>query len=650
MACVGALIAAFSIINVQSAVAQSSSQRSADSTILVFDVSNSMWGQIDGVSKVEIAREVIGELLGDWSSDVDLGLVAYGHRRAGDCSDIEEVIPVGPVSAVNFSAIVNGLVPRGKTPLTEAVRQAAEILNYRDTRATVILVSDGIESCRADPCALARELERGGIDFTAHVVGFDVGAIEDQRQLSCLADETGGQYLTANNASELLSALRTVAAPPPPMLRLAAATSEDGPLLSDPTIIWTVVSLADETSLIAGEAMSAPMLEAAAGRYLARAEFDGGVGSIEFDYAADEDIFIRVVIEYAPLATLDGPMEVVAGSEFEVVWTGPDLPGDFVAIVAAGSKEGEAGNYAYTRRGNPAQMLAPDMPGSYELRYVAALNRETIASSAITVLPATAVLDADPVVSAGAYVSVTWQGPGNQNDFIAISAPDHNDRNYAIYTYTRKGNPLEVRAPEEPGTYELRYVTAQSREVLVALPMTVAPVSAVLEAVPAIQAGAYVSVTWQGPNNPNDFIAVSTPDHKDRNYKVYTYTRKGNPLEVRVPDEPGTYELRYVLDQSRDTLASFPIIAAPVSATLDAVPVAEAGGMIEVNWQGPDNKNDFIAITRRDHSGRNYSVYTYTRKGNPLKIKLPDDPGNYELRYVMDQSRTVLSRLPITVN
>jgi Ca-activated chloride channel family protein len=534
-------------------------QSNSESTVLVYDVSNSMWGQIDGVSKVEIAREVIGDLVDDWDARVQLGLVAYGHRRQGDCSDIQEVIPVGPINASEFSRTINSLVPRGKTPLTDAVRRAAEILNFRDTRATVILVSDGIESCNADPCALARELERGGVDFTAHVVGFDVSGIEDQSQLSCLADETGGQYLTANNASELLTALQTVAAPPPPMLRLVAATSEDGPLLSQPSIVWTVVKLEDETSLIAGQAMAAPVLEASAGRYAARAEFDGGVGSIEFDYSAESDTTIRVVIEYAPKATLDGPAEVVAGSEFEVIWTGPDLPADFVAIVAAGSTEGEAGIYAYTRRGSPAAMRAPGEPGAYELRYVAAMNRKTIASQAITVLPAAAVLTAVPVAQAGALVSVTWQGPDNSNDFVAVSSPDHNDRNYANYTYTRNGNPLNVLVPDVPGTYELRYVLDQSRETIVSLPITVTPVSATLDAAPVASAGDFVEVNWQGPDNNNDFIAITTPDHNDRNYGAYTYTKRGNPVKIKLPDEPGTYELRYVMAQSRTVLARLAI-------------------------------------------------------------------------------------------
>src|SRR5690606_13167535 len=62
---------------------------SAEDVVVVYDASGSMWGQIDGVSKIEIAREVLADLVTGWSADTNLGLVAYGHRSEGDCRDIE---------------------------------------------------------------------------------------------------------------------------------------------------------------------------------------------------------------------------------------------------------------------------------------------------------------------------------------------------------------------------------------------------------------------------------------------------------------------------------------------------------------------------------------------------------------------------------
>lgn len=107
-----ALSAIYATLNPQQSYAQSASAPSAASTILVYDVSNSMWGQIDGVAKIEIARDVIAELLDDWDPSVNLGLVAYGHRRAGDCGDIEQLIPVGPVNPESFTKIIKSLVPK----------------------------------------------------------------------------------------------------------------------------------------------------------------------------------------------------------------------------------------------------------------------------------------------------------------------------------------------------------------------------------------------------------------------------------------------------------------------------------------------------------------------------------------------------------
>lgn len=60
--------------------------------ILVMDGSGSMWGQIEGQAKITIAQDVVRDLLGTLPGDLDLGLTVYGHRRKGDCSDIETVV------------------------------------------------------------------------------------------------------------------------------------------------------------------------------------------------------------------------------------------------------------------------------------------------------------------------------------------------------------------------------------------------------------------------------------------------------------------------------------------------------------------------------------------------------------------------------
>ena len=102
--------------------------------------------------------------------------MAYGHREKGSCEDIELVVPPARASAGAITAAADGLKFLGKTPLSAAVRQAAESLKYTEDKATVILITDGVETCNADPCAVGTELEQAGIDFTAHVVGFGLTA------------------------------------------------------------------------------------------------------------------------------------------------------------------------------------------------------------------------------------------------------------------------------------------------------------------------------------------------------------------------------------------------------------------------------------------------------------------------------------------
>ncbi len=70
-------------------------------SIIVLDASGSMWGQIDGRAKLEIAREALGSVLTGIPAETEIGLMAYGHRSKGDCSDIELVVPRqrGPAKA-----------------------------------------------------------------------------------------------------------------------------------------------------------------------------------------------------------------------------------------------------------------------------------------------------------------------------------------------------------------------------------------------------------------------------------------------------------------------------------------------------------------------------------------------------------------------
>ena len=184
----------------------STSVAHADKAIIVLDASGSMWGQIGGEAKITIARDTLADVLKTVPADLELGLIAYGHRDKGSCADIELVVPPAAGTATAIAEAARKISPKGKTPLSDAVREAAQALRSTEEKATVILITDGIETCDADPCAVATELEQSGVDFTVHVVGFGLSSEEGQ-QVACLAENTGGKYISAGNGAALAEAI-----------------------------------------------------------------------------------------------------------------------------------------------------------------------------------------------------------------------------------------------------------------------------------------------------------------------------------------------------------------------------------------------------------------------------------------------------------
>ena len=136
------LFSLFSFLFSLLAVSPLAAQTVKHDVMVVFDMSGSMWGQVDGVAKVEIARDAFGDLIDDWdANDTRAGLIAYGHRRKGDCSDIE--LLAEPNAGADIASLIADLRPRGKTPLSDAVKQAASVLKFTEEAATVVLLSDG---------------------------------------------------------------------------------------------------------------------------------------------------------------------------------------------------------------------------------------------------------------------------------------------------------------------------------------------------------------------------------------------------------------------------------------------------------------------------------------------------------------------------
>lgn len=171
--------------------------------------------------------------------------------------------------------------------------------------------------------------------------------------------------------------------------------------------------------------------------------------------------------------TFELPVEVAAGTEFEVTWTAIEAPGDYITIVPAASPEGTYENYFYTAEGPTGTLVAPMAGGDFEIRFISGLDTATMAASSIVVTPLEITIEAPEEVAAGSEFEVTWIGPDGPSDYLTIVAAGAVDTAYLDYVYTTEGSPLSLEAPEEPGAYEIRYRTDRLGGVFASVPITV---------------------------------------------------------------------------------------------------------------------------------------------------------------------------------
>jgi hypothetical protein len=180
----------------------------ARSILIILDSSSSMAEPIDGQTKIEVAKDVITDLLDNLPEEMNVGV-----RVFSGCGRSRLVSPIQPLDRAWLTAQVMTIQPGGATPIAYTLEQAkGDFEGIPDTKM-ILLVSDGMETCHGDPVKAAEDLIRAGYDLRIHVVGFDIaGDNEAREQLKQIAQATGGVYYDARNSEELRRAL-SLAAP-----------------------------------------------------------------------------------------------------------------------------------------------------------------------------------------------------------------------------------------------------------------------------------------------------------------------------------------------------------------------------------------------------------------------------------------------------
>jgi Ca-activated chloride channel family protein len=314
------LIALLCFLSLFSPPANAQNEVDPARVIIVFDASGSMAGQIEGRPKIDVAKEVVSNIVSGIDPSVELGLMAYGHRKKGDCADIELLVPPAPASSAKVLSAISALNPIGKTPLTAAVIEASGHLRYTEEKASVILVSDGEETCDKDPCEAARMLEAAGLDFTCHVIGFALKPGESVG-LECLAKQTGGLYLSADTVAGLTDALQeTLKQVMKPVSRLVAEPklASGGPVIDGVTF---KLLTADGAEVAAGAGGRWSLELPQPGQYQLLAVRDDKVLKFELEIASGETVTKEVVFTETGLKATAHEIEGGPAIEEGVAWT-----------------------------------------------------------------------------------------------------------------------------------------------------------------------------------------------------------------------------------------------------------------------------------------------------------------------------------------
>ncbi len=185
-------------------------ERAPAPAIIVLDGSRSMWGKIGGQGKVPLARTAITQALGTYKGKINFGFVAFGHRKAAACADSQLLAKAGELTADNQGKLLFGFKPVTSRPIAAAIIEAAKNGAPGASSLDIVLITDGLDSCKANVCATVKNLKQAAPGFRIHVIGFDPKAKQALKPLRCIAQDTGGQFFSATNASELKQGLTAI--------------------------------------------------------------------------------------------------------------------------------------------------------------------------------------------------------------------------------------------------------------------------------------------------------------------------------------------------------------------------------------------------------------------------------------------------------
>ncbi len=417
--------------------------------LFILDASGSMWQKLGPDFKISMAKSVMKDLTEKLPGSSRVGLIAYGHQREDDCDDIQVLAPLGPLNKPAFISQIEAINPVGKTPIAKSLQQALDLVKSQTTPVTIILVSDGLETCEGNACNIVASAREQGVKITVHVVGFGI-AEKDISALECIAQSGAGQYLPAFNAGELTEALQQTIQPPSPIGGyLSVKVSMEGKLTDANIKVFSLNN--PQKAVMVGRTYTGPatnprVMALPSGEYFAEVTALGLEGQA------------MQILEKLTIGGEDTLAKTVHFDQgvFEVLVTRNNALSDaVVTLYKAGTAVVAAQTRSYTHSAhNPARLSVP--PGLYDvnIRSLEVNNKTTVTIKNQNLTGGGQISLSQNFVSGELKIGAK-QGAGLVDATIAIYSKKTGEQIAAGRTYqATSSNPRTFVL--EPGGYEVR--------------------------------------------------------------------------------------------------------------------------------------------------------------------------------------------------
>lgn len=178
--------------------------------LFIFDASQSMLSRWETDTKINVAKKMLCNMLDSLSSieNLEVALRVYGHQYTVPpqrCDDTKLEVPFGKNNFQKIKSVIYNLEPQGTTPIARSLESGGDDFpNSTKSRNIIILITDGIEACDGDPCAVSLALQKKGVMLKPFVIGVGLD-IQFKKTFECV-----GQYYDAANENQFKEVLGIV--------------------------------------------------------------------------------------------------------------------------------------------------------------------------------------------------------------------------------------------------------------------------------------------------------------------------------------------------------------------------------------------------------------------------------------------------------